>query len=390
MYYFVNNCLISSSIDTCCCRFLDPAYHKNVGDHMITLGELEFLDRLGFSGPQKIQQCGYVQAGSFVESCEDFLRQPQSTRTSTAKEVAGAGVVVTTHQPAVALWHGGGNWGDIWRHIQPKRIDSFSLFLQNNYSIVGMPQSLYYSDKSLGEMDATHLRRSISQGLGFNSTGGVDKLSSVEEKKMALDRIHLAWREVESYNRAKELYPFVTNLLVPDIAFQLGPYEALPPRDGSLFDVDLLFFLRDDRESTLSKYRSKGAIREILESIPGSDGLRLMIVDWVDRLELFESKDHFFTNTSIQLLSMGRVVICDRLHAAILCYLAGIPFVYIDQSTGKISKSLRVAFDSWDACKNGDIAMWAGAETLQEAIKIATSFLQKYDLQMNRFGKAHA
>jgi exopolysaccharide biosynthesis predicted pyruvyltransferase EpsI len=102
------------------------------------------------------------------------------------------------------------------------------------------------------------------------------------------------------------------------------------------------------------------------------------VVDWPDRLSIFHSEDELFTGTSIQLLSLGRVVICDRLHAAILAFLAGLPFVYIDQSTGKISKSLKVAFDSKSCHSNAALhSMWYNkGQNLTDAIQKGVELLK--------------
>ena len=76
---------------------VDPAYHKNVGDHMLTLGEIRLIEQ-AFKVPHA-QQCHYRQAQNFVKPCEEVLTQGGSPGRKSGK---------------VALWHAGGNWGDIW------------------------------------------------------------------------------------------------------------------------------------------------------------------------------------------------------------------------------------------------------------------------------------
>ena len=99
------------------------------------------------------------------------------------------------------------------------------------------------------------------------------------------------------------------------------------------------------------------------------------IVDWPDRHAVFHDDDPFFTETSIQLLSMGRIVIYDRLHAAILAFLAEIPFVYINPSTGKISKCLRVAMDFCNPTAKDELGFDHG-HNLTDAIAKASKLLQ--------------
>jgi exopolysaccharide biosynthesis predicted pyruvyltransferase EpsI len=397
---------------------VDPAYHRNVGDHMITLGELEFVRRSlgaleGHRGDDeeesatgrrtmtmKVDQCGYVQSGSFAEPCDAYLsRTMKEAATTAAKSSALAAHDVGSSSSSspiladqrVALWHGGGNWGDLWRTLHPARIRSLESLLRHQYAVVGMPQSLYYRDASRAEDDAQLLWDSIARGLQHepegerNASAPWTNLTQQQQLqrtdplvRVAKSRVFLCWREVESYQQAERLYPFVTNLLVPDIAFQLGPYDRPAPTTPTL---DLVLLLRDDHESTQQEYRSKAAVRSLLSEIPGADRLSFRIVDWDDRLELFESDNIFFSETSIQLLSMGRVVICDRLHAAILCYLTGIPFVYLDQVSGKITKTLNVAFDSDPICRDSEAAMWSRAENVTHALETAAAFLTKYQIR---------
>jgi exopolysaccharide biosynthesis predicted pyruvyltransferase EpsI len=388
----------------------DPAYHRNVGDHMITLGELEFVRNLGTPKRRRVDaeeaaattmtmvdQCGYVQSGSFAEPCDAYLyRTMKEAATAVAESSSLAahdvGSSTSSSSPRladlrVALWHGGGNWGDLWRTLHPARIRSFESLLRHEYAVVGMPQSLYYRDASRAEGDAQLLWKSIARGPQshgeHNASAPWTNLTQQLQRtdplvQTAKSRVFLCWREVESYQQAELLYPFVTNLLVPDIAFQLGPYDRPAPTTPTL---DLVLLLRDDHESTQQEYRSKAVVRSLLSTIPGADRLSFRIVDWDDRLELFESDNIFFSETSIQLLSMGRVVICDRLHAAILCYLAGIPFVYLDQVSGKITKSLNVAFDSDPICRDSETAMWSRADNVTHALETAAAFMTKYQIR---------
>jgi hypothetical protein len=61
-----------------------------------------------------------------------------------------------------------------------------------------------------------------------------------------------------------------------------------------------------------------------------------------------------------------------------LSYLSGLPFVYIDQISGKISKTLGAAFHEMDDCLDGDKAKWAKASNLKEAIQKAVQMAERY------------
>ena len=67
------------------------------------------------------------------------------------------------------------------------------------------------------------------------------------------------------------------------------------------------------------------------------------------------------------MLSKGRAVITDRLHAHILCVLLGIPHVVLDNSYGKV----RSFYDTWTS--DCDLAYWSdsAAEALTIALALA-------------------
>jgi len=311
---------------------VDPAYHGNVGDHMLTTAEQVFLQNY----TKDWQECDYIQANEKAPRCES--------------------VIVGAKSNALAVWHAGGNWGDLWRIAQTKRLASFRPLLSNNYTFLSMPQSLYYQNNNTQQQDTHLIQKEIENGILWGNSK---------------ERVIFTWREEYSYQRAQELYPYVTNLIVPDIAFQLGPYERSNPAS-----VDILVFLRHDLESMLREERTISYIQDKLHHT----NMTFAMVDWPDRLKLFNSEDILFTHTSIQLLSMGKVVIADRLHASILAYLMGIPFVYLDQSTNKLTKTLSVAFDSWDGCHDHETSLWSKATSLDEALKKAMDLIERYRL----------
>ena len=67
----------------------------------------------------------------------------------------------------------------------------------------------------------------------------------------------------------------------------------------------------------------------------------------------------------------------DRLHASILSYISGLPFVYLDQISQKVTKTLTTAFADSDNCLDGDKAPWVKANPLQDAVKKAQIMLNQ-------------
>jgi exopolysaccharide biosynthesis predicted pyruvyltransferase EpsI len=327
---------------------VDPAYHSNVGDHMITLGELQFLQpylaQQSNNTTIGLSQCSYIQAGDYVPPCDVEIPR-----------------LAQLYDRPVAIWHGGGNWGDLWRRAQEPRIASLRSLLSHGYTVLTMPNSWYYKDKLLEQQDIEQIRHNVEVGQGAH--------------RDAAGRLVFCWREEFSYQQGATLLPFATNVLVPDIAFQLGPYSPIRPSSSQMVDIVLL--LRDDHESVVEQ-RSRADIRSKLNGTPIGQAVTFSIVDWNDRLVRFDSEDFFFTPTAIQLLSMGRVVICDRLHAAILAYLMGVPFVYLDQISGKITKTLSASMSTCDV--GGHMASHMdSANNLSEALMKAVNWLPQLD-----------
>jgi exopolysaccharide biosynthesis predicted pyruvyltransferase EpsI len=281
---------------------IDPAFHANVGDNMIYAGERELLTSLGFNDSH-IEICSYFQASNFAKNCGAHLNKKNPSKVA----------------HSIAYWHGGGNWGDLWPSIQFQRVRSFERLLKANYSILGIPQSFHYDSNTKKDRDTAIMKKGIAEALGL------ENLESEGAQQIAASRLTLTWRELKSFEEASKEYPFAKHLLVPDVAFNLGPFLPIPSPQKKRFQLDILVFLRDDKESIFASQRSDKQIRRILDSVAGGSELKFGIADWNTRFALWPSEDFLFTESSIKLLSLGRVVICDRLHASILCYLSGIP-----------------------------------------------------------------
>jgi len=161
---------------------VDPAYHGNVGDNMLNYGELVLMEYFSRNNTE----CGVFQSMRKNVYCDRFDDFKDNS---------------------LAMWHAGGNWGDLWG-INIHRIKSFLPMLQKNMTIFGMPQSLHYNNNDVKRKEADDLKKIIDQTIG-----------TVQSKH----QIILSWRQENSYNEALHLYPFVDNRLVPDIAFMIGP-----------------------------------------------------------------------------------------------------------------------------------------------------------------------
>merc|ERR1712042_233210 len=90
---------------------------------------------------------------------------------------------------------------------------------------------------------------------------------------MSKNQMVLTWRQKESYEKGKHWYPLVDNRLVPDIAFMIGPMKETDVWSKSTTKVDILFLLREDKESVHLGKRNVTKLEAIIESNELTRGL---------------------------------------------------------------------------------------------------------------------
>ena len=176
----------------------------------------------------------------------------------------------------------------------------------------------------------------------------------------------------------------------------IGPLEETSVWNKKKEKVDILFLLREDKESKYPEYRDHANIRNILEENPLSAHLSFDVVDWWDNnkyLDLalmdppapqFEHKvlnegkfDYMaMFRKSTAMFSSSRVVITDRLHASILAFLLHKPHVYLDQSYGKIRLTREVAFNTSTFCQDTHRLRFAQAENIRQAVSLAVEMVK--------------
>lgn len=276
------------------CALLDHPDYPNVGDSAIWLGQREFL---------RSRNVRIAYSCSIKTFNEAALRRAMPS--------------------GIVLIQGGGNFGTLWPHHQLFREKVIERL--RDYSVVQLPQSIRYEDEAA-------LRRTA-------------KLIA------AHPRFTLCVRDHASFQIATEQLGAKT-LLCPDSALLLeGKLERRAP------DVDCLVLARTDKERAF----------EGLEQTFTESGLSVATADWLEepRTRLHSLRDRFArasqrdwsgsalfqfamlqlwdrlawqrTKRGCDLLSRGRIVVTDRLHAHILSTLLGIPNIVLDNSYGKLS-----------------------------------------------------
>ena len=242
--------------------------------------------------------------------------------------------------------HGGGNFGDLWpRHheFRERLLERFP-----DREIIQLPQSIHFEDPGRVARTAHAIARH--------------------------GRFRLLVRDQPSYEFATANFDCEVRLC-PDMAFFLGALD----RQGTP-EVDVFYLMRTDKERALGaptgrpEYTSRvadwltesrlsvqahkllGIARGLRGGWPGRAALRRVRYDAAARARVVRG---------CRLLSSGRVVITDRLHAHILSLLLGIPHAVLDNSYGKLGRFL----DAW----TGEAAGVHRASSTDEAERWAAS-----------------
>ncbi|KAJ1634043.1 hypothetical protein T492DRAFT_976909 [Pavlovales sp. CCMP2436] len=128
--------------------------------------------------------------------------------------------------------------------------------------IVSLPQSLKYKgvpDDVLVEYKGRPMKKMLAHAFILGK--------AVERCHSLGCRLIFMWRQESSLAIARVIYPFATNLLVPDIAFSLGPFipefsDSIRPEER----VDILLLKREDMEANTTRGVSRHALGAIIQS----------------------------------------------------------------------------------------------------------------------------
>jgi exopolysaccharide biosynthesis predicted pyruvyltransferase EpsI len=296
------------------CALLDFPDHANVGDSAIWLGEKKLLEEIG---------------ARIVYECD----LASYSRAALAERI-GDGII---------LLHGGGNFGDVWPKRQLFRERVVETFQRNR--IIFLPQTIFFRD-----------------------TANLRRARAVLNKHP--DLVVLA-RDRRSLEIACTDFKG-TAILCPDMAFMLGELsqhgsrqkdiiwlartdvEARAPQTTALNDpnIAVLDWLSEPATILSTVYRrSVQALARHPRALKSlASPLRLLLDQLATQRVL----------RGARMLSSGRVVITDRLHAHIMSLLLGIPHVVLDNNYGKVKEF----YSLW----TGDCETAVWAESVDEAL----------------------
>lgn len=302
---------------------LDMPDHGNVGDSAIWAGEVAWL--------QKNLGCDPALVTDHRDSLDAISHQlPGKT----------------------LLFHGGGNFGDVWPMHQAFRE---AIIAANRGAVmIQFPQSIHYDNLGSIAVTATSLKGARS--------------------------LRLLVRDHESYELATQAFDCDV-ALCPDMAFALGPLERCCEPD-----LDVLLLLRTDKERvgyTLPAWPRGWAQDDWLEDVPNlhrqtARDVRIEAIKSlsVSRMSRAARRCAYYNKLAdrrvmrgLRQLSRARFVITDRLHVHILSTLMGLPHCFLDNHYGKISRFSSAFSTRWHDCYQ--------AKTLPEAVACAQTWLGK-------------
>ncbi|MBB4571988.1 MULTISPECIES: polysaccharide pyruvyl transferase family protein [Rhizobium] len=299
--------------------FMEFPNYGNVGDTAIWLGALELLKEATGQFP------------SYLATNREYHRKA-------LEDALPEGPIVL---------QGGGNFGDIhgWAQQFRERV----IAENTGRRIIQMPQSIKYLDLSAAGRTAKILSRHPD--------------------------FHMLVRDNNSLEFAKQ-HLGVSAKLAPDCAFGLGPLTR-----RTRIQHDVVSLLRHDEEMVqhdLSEHRRLNG-PDPVDWITDPEGFEARSFRYGKVKSLFEGKFNWPARKlaiyrhqassrlerGLRILSTGKYVLTDRLHAHILTTLLGIPHVCLDNNYGKIHSYIDAFTHDFDGVFK--------ASTMKEAVDIVQS-----------------
>ena len=275
---------------------LDFPDYSNVGDSAIWLGEVNYLRHRQGIRP------------AYVCHLEKYHAQA-------LRQALPEGPIFLS---------GGGNFGDIWPGFQEFREQVLEDFPDRQ--VVQLPQSIHFQSQ----------RRLDSMALAIHRHGNF--------VLMVRDEVSL---EIAEQNFDCQ------SLLVPDMAFALGP-QAWPARPEQP-RIGLLRTDRERRSDWHAEFRDLPRFDWIEGDVCGTTVGRQAKLRMLPELGLkirnpLARREHLYRHLAaarvargLKQLTRAQTVVSDRLHGHILCTLLGQPHTMLDNSYGKVGRFI----DCW-------------------------------------------
>ncbi|MEQ8154207.1 MAG: polysaccharide pyruvyl transferase family protein [Clostridiaceae bacterium] len=251
--------------------------HGNIGDHAISLAEIEFLKE-------------YYPGLHIVEITGQHFRKDT---VGIMKRVKSNDIIFVT---------GGGFLGNLWM-VEEGMVRKVIQVFPNNPIII-FPQTIYFNSDETGKMEQK-------------------KSKEIYENHKNLC---ICLRDKKSYDFIKTEFNKVSkSLFTPDIVTYLNMSKPILKRNR------VLLCFRTDKERVLSDEQLK-EIEQLLYSRNLSYTYTSTVVDYgikiTDRKSEIEKKINEFKES--------RIVITDRLHGMLFAAITGTPCIALDNLSGKV------------------------------------------------------
>lgn len=284
--------------------YADPAANHNIEDQISWASSKKLFERYGKS---PLFSCGASDIKNFMPSCSDLKDRIISE--------LGGGKGVLYFNPF-------GSWGSANRKMHLNRLHLLSVATEAGIPFVSGPQLMHY--------DA-------------NAVGHIQEDDDLVRKYGAKEDL-LTFRSKYSYEFALKHYGNHTTVReAPDISFMLGP---LMPTQKTKYDV---FVLMRVQEQNISDRICKGVRIQGYHCAYGDWGYGTNIERMVG--EYPPNYAEIGVQMGVGTISLGEVIVTDRLQAVILGFLAGKNVLYVDTTSKKIGNVLSTAFEGTD-CVN--------------------------------------
>lgn len=259
---------------------VDVPNYGNIGDNAIAVSELDFLKK-------------FIADDVSVFFVGDFYENIKWIKKNATKET-------------IILLHGGGNVGTEYKYFEIIRQMICFLFPKNK--IVLFPQTVDYGDQSIRE--------------------NRKYLNNAKKMYNKHQNLIMCAREKVSYELMKEYFPKKKILLTPDIVLRYKA-DIQEKRDEKLVG----FCFRNDSEKSMQD-KDIEEIQVTLEL----KGLNVHYTDTAISGVLVDSveKAENLVKAKIEELAHYKLVLTDRLHGMILCYLAKTPCIAFSNYNHKV------------------------------------------------------
>ena len=197
---------------------------------------------------------------------------------------------------------GGGNMGDLYEEIEMCRRFVIKVFCENK--IISFPQTIDFSNTKKGNKS---LKKTINRYSSHNN-------------------LTIVARERISYERMKKYFNKNKVVLSPDIVMSLNESNTKINRDG------ITFCLRDDKEKLIDSKIQNYIITKIENNIKNIRFYDTHIGNGTFTVTELESE----LNKIWQIFKESKLVVTDRLHGMIFCYITNTPCLVIPNNNHKI------------------------------------------------------